>query len=93
MLVRERPWGIRPPAEGHEDAVFDQGHVGLHHYCFRAKDAETVDEVHELALKLGAKIVHAPEPGPWAPGYYSLLFEDPDGIRGEVNFVPGKGLL
>ena len=26
-------------------------------------------------------------------GYYSVLFEDPDGIRLEVNHVPGKGLL
>ena len=31
--------------------------------------------------------------GPFAPGYYSVLFEDPDGIRLEANFVPGKGLL
>ncbi len=37
--------------------------------------------------------MHAPEEGVWAPGYYSVLFEDPDGIRLEVNFVPGKGLL
>jgi hypothetical protein len=29
----------------------------------------------------------------FAPGYYSLLFEDPDGIRVEVNHVPGKGHL
>ena len=29
----------------------------------------------------------------WAPGYYYVLFEDPDGIRLEVNFVPGAGLL
>jgi hypothetical protein len=37
--------------------------------------------------------VHEPEDGPWAPGYYSILFEDPDGIRLEVNYVPGKGNL
>ena len=37
------------------------------------------------------KIVHAPEEGAFAPGYYSVLFEDPDGIRVELNFVPGKG--
>jgi len=34
---------------------------------------------------------------PWkavgAPGYYYVLFDDPDGIRLEVNFVPGAGLL
>lgn len=31
--------------------------------------------------------------GPWAPGYKSVLFEDPDGIRIEFNYVAGKGLL
>jgi len=36
--------------------------------------------------------VHPPEDGSeFAPGYYSVLFEDPDGIRVEVNYVPGKG--
>jgi hypothetical protein len=41
---------------------------------------------------LAARIVHPPEEGPgFAPGYYSVLFEDPDGIRVEVNHVPGRG--
>ena len=44
--------------------------------------------------ELSAKIIHAPEDGSqFAPGYYSLLFEDPDGIRIEVNYVPGRGHL
>lgn len=34
-----------------------------------------------------------PEEGSWVPGYYSILFEDPDGIRLELNHVPGKGNL
>ncbi|MDB2439742.1 VOC family protein [Hellea sp.] len=85
--------GIRPPSDVNNGKTFDQGHVGLHHYCFRAKNTETVDEVHDVLKGLDAKIIHAPEKGPWAPGYYSVLFEDPDGIRGEVNYVPGKGLL
>ena len=42
---------------------------------------------------IGATIVRAPREDQWAPGYYSLLFEDPDGIRLELNHVPGKGLL
>ena len=46
-----------------------------------------------LAADLGATIVRGPEEGDWAPGYYYVLFEDPDGIRFEVNFVPGAGLL
>lgn len=85
--------GIRPPDAAHAGERFVQERAGLHHYCLRAKDRETVDEVHVLLKQLGAKIVHAPEDGPWAPGYYSVLFEDPDGIRGEVNHVPGKGVL
>ena len=41
----------------------------------------------------GATIVRGPMEGSWVPGYYYVLFEDPDGIRLEVNFVPGTGLL
>ncbi len=58
--------------------------------CTRTED---VDALHALLVDLGATIVHPPEEGPWAPGYYSVLFEDPDGIRLEMNHVPGKGLL
>jgi catechol 2,3-dioxygenase-like lactoylglutathione lyase family enzyme len=36
-------------------------------------------------------VVRAPEEGPWAPGYYSTSFLDPEGIRLEINYVPGKG--
>ena len=42
---------------------------------------------------IGAEIVRAPEEGPWAPGYYSLSFRDPEGIRLEVNHVPGRGVF
>lgn len=40
---------------------------------------------------MGARIVHRSEEGKFAPGYNSVLFEHPDGIRIEANFVPGKG--
>ncbi len=86
-------FGLRPVAKEHAGDRFDQGRVGLHHICFRARSREDVDEVHALVQELGATIVHPPDDGPWAPGYYSLLFEDPEGVRLEVNFVPGKGLL
>jgi catechol 2,3-dioxygenase-like lactoylglutathione lyase family enzyme len=72
---------------------FSQGRPGLHHLCFRAKSAADVDAIHEVACTLDAKIVRAPREDSWAQGYYSVLFEDPDGIRIEANFVPGKGHL
>jgi catechol 2,3-dioxygenase-like lactoylglutathione lyase family enzyme len=77
----------------HRGERFQQGRVGLHHVCFRARERTDIDRVHAFLVQVGAKIVHPPEDGPWAPGYYSVLFEDPDGIRLEVNHVPGKGLL
>ena len=37
-------------------------------------------------------MIHPAETGSqFAPGYYSVLFEDPDGLRIEVNYVPGRG--
>ena len=85
--------GIVKAEEQQRRERFVQFRVGLHHVCFRARERADVDAVYDFLLAAGAKIVHAPEEGAWAPGYYSVLFEDPDGIRLEVNHVPGKGLL
>ena len=80
------------PAEN-RDSRFDQDRSGLHHFCFRARSREDVDAAYRFLVdELSAKIIHPPEDGShFAPGYYSVLFEDPDGIRVEVNHVPGKG--
>jgi catechol 2,3-dioxygenase-like lactoylglutathione lyase family enzyme len=85
--------GIRASEHQGQDNRFKQSASGLHHLCFRLREREDVDELHDLLLKIGAQIVHGPQEDGWAPGYYSVLFEDPDGIRLEANFVPGKGLL
>jgi catechol 2,3-dioxygenase-like lactoylglutathione lyase family enzyme len=86
-------FGIVPAEDQHRDERFVQFRVGLHHVCFRARERADVDALYTFLQEIGAKIIHPPEDGPWAPGYYSVLFEDPDGIRLEMNHVPGKGLL
>jgi catechol 2,3-dioxygenase-like lactoylglutathione lyase family enzyme len=86
-------FGVREGAPEHRGTRFDQGRTGLHHVCFRARSREDVDVLHALLVERGATIVHAPREDGFAPGYYSVLFEDPDGVRLELNFVPGKGLL
>ncbi len=73
--------------------TFEQNRIGLHHYCFRARSKEDVDALHEFLQGIGTKIIRSPKLGEWAKGYYSILFEDPDGIRIEANYVPGKGNL
>ena len=57
------------------------------------RERADIDELHGFLVTLGAKIIRAPREDQWAPGYYSIQFEDPDGIRLELNHVPGKGLL
>ena len=84
---------ITPAATEYSGSRFQQGAVGLHHICFRAKSRADVEELFNVAKQLSANIIREPQESDFAPGYYSTLFEDPDGIRIEVNFVPGKGLL
>jgi catechol 2,3-dioxygenase-like lactoylglutathione lyase family enzyme len=84
---------IRSASAEHRDTPFDQGRVGLHHFCFRLRAREDIDALHAAMRDFGAHIVRAPEDGAWAPGYYSTLLEDPDGIRIEAVFIPGHGNL
>jgi catechol 2,3-dioxygenase-like lactoylglutathione lyase family enzyme len=84
---------IAPAAPEFKHEKFNQRRLGLHHLCFRTRSREDVDAIYQTALSLSAKIVRAPQEDAWAPGYYSVLFEDPDGIRIEANYVPGKGHL
>ena len=89
ILIREAP-------EEKKGVAFDQDTSGLHHFCFRARSNEDVDTIYDFIREEfpEIKFIHGPEDGSrFAPGYYSILFEDPDGIRIEFNHVPGKGHL
>ncbi|HEY1261146.1 MAG TPA: VOC family protein [Stellaceae bacterium] len=85
--------GIEPCDPAFAGERFRQQRVGLHHLCLRARSRDDVDRCAALLEEIGATIIRGPLEGPWAPGYYYVLFEDPDGIRLEFCFVPGAGLL
>jgi catechol 2,3-dioxygenase-like lactoylglutathione lyase family enzyme len=84
---------IRRADPEHAGAEHVEAAPGIDHLCFRARRREDVDALYAFLREMGADIVRAPVEGPWAPGYYSLSFRDPEGIRLELNHVPGKGLL
>ncbi len=87
-------FGIRRADGAHAGERYQQYRVGsLHHQCWRVRERADVDAVYAFLLEIGARIVHGPQTDAFAPGYYSVLFEDPDGIRLEVNHVPGRGLF
>jgi glyoxylase I family protein len=61
---------------------------GLHHLCMRAPDRAAVDAIARRLRSAGIAI-DGPRLWPeYAPDYYAVFFEDPDGIRLEVmNFI------
>ena len=85
--------GIEPCDPAFAGERFVQQRVGLHHICVRVRTRDDVDRCAALLREMDATIVRGPGENSWAPGYYSVLFEDPDGIRLELNHVPGVGLL
>ena len=85
--------GLRLADPDHAGFEHAETGPGLDHLCFRARSREDVDAVHHFVKGMGAEIVRAPVEGPWAPGYYSTSFRDPEGLRLELNHVPGTGLL
>ncbi len=85
--------GVRRCAPEFAGERFQHNRVGLHHACFRARSREDVDAVAVKLQQMGAVIDRGPVDAHWMDGYYYIVFEDPDGIRLEVNYVPGKGLL
>eukprot|EP01126_Amoeba_proteus_P042863 TRINITY_DN4670_c0_g2_i3.p1 TRINITY_DN4670_c0_g2~~TRINITY_DN4670_c0_g2_i3.p1 ORF type:complete len:163 (+),score=19.52 TRINITY_DN4670_c0_g2_i3:94-582(+) len=89
--------GIMQAKDPYREEKFVQWRAGLHHVSFRVKSPEDVDKLFpflkQLTEECGGRVVQGPQDGPWAPGYRSVLIEDPDGIRLEWNYVEGKGLL
>ena len=84
--------GIRASEQPGSANRFDQNRSGLHHLCFRLRQREDVDELHHFLQGIGARIVHPPQEDGWALGYYSVLFEDPEGIGWRRILCPA-GLL
>ncbi|MGC1676628.1 MAG: VOC family protein [Candidatus Binataceae bacterium] len=78
---REFQISIRP---AHSSARFNSYAPGLHHLCLRVSDNAAVDAVAERLRALGVE-TDGPRLCPeYAPDYYAVFFEDPDGIRFEV---------
>jgi catechol 2,3-dioxygenase-like lactoylglutathione lyase family enzyme len=61
--------------------------------CATEHEGADVDRAAHKLREMGAYIDRGPMEREWADGYYFFVFEDPDGIRLEINHIPGKGLL
>jgi catechol 2,3-dioxygenase-like lactoylglutathione lyase family enzyme len=65
--------------------VHDPLTPGLHHFCFRVKDATMIEAIGRQFGELGIEC-SVPQIYPeYAPDYCAIFFSDPDGIRLEVT--------
>jgi glyoxylase I family protein len=74
--------------ESLRDQPFDRRRVGLRELAFAADTREEVDEIARGIESHGGAVIDAPQDYPYWPGYYSVFFTDPDGIKLEVVLNP-----
>ncbi len=68
--------------------MFNKDRVGLCEIAFRADNRAHVDELAKDIEANGGKILDAPREYDYVPGYYSVFFADPDGIKLELVHTP-----
>ena len=73
---------IRPARR--RSARHDSYSAGLHHLCMRVASDAAVDEVARRLRAMKIAIVGPRRWPEYAPDYYAVFFNDPDGIRLEV---------
>jgi catechol 2,3-dioxygenase-like lactoylglutathione lyase family enzyme len=78
-------WQARPELRGHEHMRYAPG---LHHLAFNAASREQVDALYDLLGREGLKVLDPPAEYDYAPGYYAVFFEGPDGIKFELAYIP-----
>lgn len=59
--------------------------IGLQHVAFMVRTRRAVIDVHRLAIDLGSRELHAPQPFPqYSPDYYAAFWRDPFGMALEA---------
>lgn len=77
----------------HKSPPFHRKRTGLNHLAFGAESREAVDTFyHEFLVARGIPPLYGPprEYPEYAAGYYGVFFEDPDRLKLELAFVPGR---
>jgi catechol 2,3-dioxygenase-like lactoylglutathione lyase family enzyme len=65
-------------------ALHDPYAPGLHHLCLQLRDEAAVDAAARTLAALGVTVTVPARYPQYAPDYYALFFEDPDGLRFEL---------
>jgi catechol 2,3-dioxygenase-like lactoylglutathione lyase family enzyme len=63
---------------------------GFHHLAWNADSRDQVDKFYRLLLDNGATVLDAPAEYDYEPGYYTVYFTDPDGMKLEFLHIPER---
>lgn len=69
----------------------DRNAPGLHHIAWAVESRAAVDEMHQLLVHIGARILDPPaeyDRYNKGRGYYAVFFADPDGLKLEIAYTP-----
>jgi glyoxylase I family protein len=80
--------GLREQRSEARGVAYDRYAVGVHHLCFDVPSRDVVDERAQWLRLHEVPIESAPAEYDYTPGYYSVFFYDPDGIKLELLHRP-----
>ena len=70
---------------------YDRYAVGVHHVAFTAAERSVVHERAAWLTAQGVSLESGPREYDYSPGYFAVLFFDPDGIKLEIVHTPRAG--
>ena len=79
---------IRPSKGEFARRIHDRSAPGFNHLAFTAENRSDVEKLYEFLKQMGATILDAPTQYPYSPGYFSVYFADPDGLKFEFAYAP-----
>ncbi|HYY22104.1 MAG TPA: VOC family protein [Thermoleophilaceae bacterium] len=82
--------GLREKRSDAHPAPYDRYGLGVHHLAFGAPSRELVDERAGWLRSRGVEIESGPAEYDYVPGYYAVFFYDPDRIKLEIVYKPGR---
>ncbi len=68
--------------------TYDKEAPGFAHLAWNASSRQEVDSLYELLKSIDAVVLDPPCEMSYSPGYYTVWFQDPDGMKLEYAFTP-----
>ena len=79
---------LRPSDPEFRGDKFHRHRVGLCEIAFAADSRSQIDDLAKQIPANGGKVTDPPKEYDYLPGYYSVFFTDPDGLKLELLHVP-----